>query len=474
MTNTSLPQNRLATSDERGNRIYLYPADVAGVFRNRRHALNVILVLFLITLPWIRIRGEQALLLDIIHGKFAIFGLRFWAHDAPMLLFVLGSAITILALVTAIWGRIWCGWACPQTVFVDGIFRRIERWVEGNHRQRKALDEEAFTFNKLKLKSIKWILFTLLSLVISHSFLAYFFGVEALEKMIRSSPIENPIAFLIMLSATLFILFDFGWFREQFCTLVCPYGRFQSVLMDENSLVVAYDQARGEPRGGLAANKSGACVDCFRCVQVCPTGIDIRRGVQLECIACTACIDACNDVMKKIKKAPDLIRYGNQAVSEGRPEVLVPIYKRVRVWAYFGLLTICLSGLSYAVSTRSPIEVDLLRAVDSPYQEIAGPNGTPMVVNHFKIDLRNQTFSDQSITIALPDDLEKAGTTIVLANHNPFLASGNSERTDLFIKFPKSLLQAGHANIALNIQASDIKSQEKNKMMEQVHLVGPY
>jgi cytochrome c oxidase accessory protein FixG len=260
--------DRLTTSDAEGRRLYVYPADSKGRFRTARSAVQVILLLVFLVLPWIRIGGHQAILLDIARRRFAIFGLSFWAHDAPMLFFVFGGAALTLAFVTAVWGRVWCGWACPQTVFIDGVFRRIERWIEGDHVVRRALDAQPWDTDKFFKKAVKWSLFSAVSLLLTHSFLAYFVGTDALEVMIRRPPAEHPASFAFMAAATAVILFDFGWFREQFCTVVCPYGRFQSILMDDRSLAVAYNVSR-----------DADCVKCFRCVRVCPTGIDIRHGL---------------------------------------------------------------------------------------------------------------------------------------------------------------------------------------------------
>ncbi|MGZ3696759.1 MAG: 4Fe-4S dicluster domain-containing protein, partial [Bdellovibrionota bacterium] len=250
MNSRELPSDRLATSDAEGNRIYLYPADVRGRYRTLRSAVSAVLLVIFLTLPWLRISGEQALLLDIPGRKFAILGLTFWAHDAPILVFVFGGTAILLAAVTAIWGRVWCGWACPQTVFVDAVFRRIERAIEGDSVKRRMLASAPLGWGKFAKRFAKWTLFAVCSLVISHSFLAYFVGTRKLAEMIARPPFENIPSFLFMLGTTLLVLFDFGWFREQFCTLVCPYGRFQSVLMDDRSKAVAYDAKRGEPRRG--------------------------------------------------------------------------------------------------------------------------------------------------------------------------------------------------------------------------------
>jgi cytochrome c oxidase accessory protein FixG len=475
MKTKDLPLDRLATTDRLGNRIYLYPTDVRGKWKTLRSRLSVFMIVIFLGLPWVRIRGHQAVLLDIPNRKFAVFGLTFWAHDAPILLFVVGGAVILLAFVTAIWGRIWCGWACPQTVFLEHVFRRIERWIEGDSLARRKLDQSPASLEKIVKKTLKWGCFTILALILSHSFLAYFVGTEKLASMMEQSPFQNPASFLVMAGVALAILFDLGWFREQFCTVVCPYGRFQSVLMDDQSTVVAYDVKRGEPRKGIESKNSptGDCVNCYRCVQVCPTGIDIRRGVQLECIACTACMDACDDVMARLKKPLGLIRYGNQSVTEGKIEVSVPWFKRPRTWVYLSLLFVCIGGLVHAVLYRAPIELMLIRAVDFPYQEIPGTRGQAQVLNHFKVDLRNQTFEEQEISFSISSHLQSQGVTIVTSNHKGKLAPGEPERADLFVQFPKTLLTKGRGSMEIQLEARSKLASEPNRSNWEVHLVGP-
>lgn len=452
-----LPLDRLATTDKKGSRIYLYPADVTGFFRTWRERLGSVLIFFFLGLPWVRLHNHQAFLLDIPNRRFIVFGVVFWAHEAPLLFLVLVGALLTLALVTAIWGRIWCGWACPQTVFIEHVFRKIERFVEGSARARREQDAAPLDSAKITKKAIKWSLFTLAALIISHSFIAYFVGTEHLAQMISASPLENPGAFIVMALVTGAVLFDFGWFREQFCTLLCPYGRFQSVLMDEASLAISYNQARGEPRRVAAAVPSGDCVNCYRCVQVCPTGIDIRRGLQMECIACTACVDACDAVMEKINRPKGLISYN---ASAAKHKIFRP-----RVLAYWGLLLACLVGLGVVLVNRSPLEQVIIRASGSPYSDGAQAKS---ISNHFKIELRNQSFDPQEIAFRLDPALEAAGYHVVVVNHAKYLAPGASERADLFIEFPVSTLVSGHRAIELVTQAKDLE------LRQEVSLVGPF
>ncbi|MCB0363621.1 MAG: cytochrome c oxidase accessory protein CcoG, partial [Bdellovibrionales bacterium] len=367
-------EDRLASLTSDGRRSYIYPAEVRGFFQRYRQIVQALLMVIFLVLPWISINGQQALLFNIPQRHFSIFGLTFMAHDTPLFFFVLALLTLGLAFVTSLWGRVWCGWTCPQTVFIESIFRRIERWIEGQHLAQRKLNEQPLNFTKLWKKSLKWFIFALASLVIAHSFLAYFVGTNELFHMVRQPPTENWTSFLIMSFISLLILFDFGWFREQFCIIACPYGRFQSVLMDQHTINICYDEKRGEPRKGLelGSNQSpGDCVNCYRCVQVCPTGVDIRRGVQLECIACTACIDACDEIMTKVKKPKGLIRYTSESALAGVPHKMF----RFRNFVYLFLILIVASGLVFATARRNPIQITLLRAKDIPYRVVPLDSG---------------------------------------------------------------------------------------------------
>ncbi|MBI3556272.1 MAG: cytochrome c oxidase accessory protein CcoG [Deltaproteobacteria bacterium] len=462
-----LPTDRLATSDQQGRRIYLYSAEVKGRFRTARTWTHSILILVFLLLPWMHVHGHQAILMNIMQRRFAIFGLTFWAHDAPMLVFLIGGAALTLGLVTAVWGRAWCGWACPQTVFIDSLFRVIERVVEGDHVARRKLDTGGWTFDKFYKKCLKWLLYSTFTLVVAHSFIAYFVGTDELSRMIRHSPAENPLSFSVMLAITGFILFDFGWFREQFCTMLCPYGRFQCLLMDEHSTLVTYDVRRGEPRKGLNSEGTpgGDCVNCYRCVQVCPTGIDIRRGTQLECIGCTACIDACDDVMTRLHKPRGLIRHASAVALQGGKSKII----RGRTIVYSLLLAGIIMGLITSIATRRPVEAAFIRATDTPYQEIKTSTGSSVIINHFKTDLSNQSFDGAVIDLLPTAEYANRGVEFVFAGRPLHIQAGQKAGAEFFIKFPKSLLVNGHTQIALNIM-----NGSAIVLTEELSLVGPY
>ncbi|RME14444.1 MAG: cytochrome c oxidase accessory protein CcoG [Bdellovibrio sp.] len=424
-----VPTDRLSTLDSKGGRIPLYPAMPRGRFRAYRTRVQVILILIFLGLPWIHIHGKQALLLDLPKREFTFFGLTLYAHDAPLIFFVLGILTLGLAFVTAVWGRVWCGWACPQTVFIDGVFRRIEKWVEGSHIKRRKLDQAPWTAQKVFKKTLKWTLFILTSLVLTHSFLAYFVGAERLIGMVTSSPKENWTSFLFILVTTGLVLFDFAWFREQFCIIVCPYGRFQSVLMTSRSLAVLYDEKRGEPRRGKDPHKQGDCVDCFKCVNVCPTGIDIRNGIQMECIACTSCIDACDEVMTKLKKPRGLIRYSSEAEMQGQPKT----YWRPRAFIYLTLILLMVVGLGVGLSRREAFNISIVRSHDLPYKKVANQKNT--YLNHFNLYIKNQTNKDTQLQVSL---LKAPSHVKLIFPFNPLpLKANENKKVPFFLEFQK-------------------------------------
>lgn len=461
MSDRDLPVDRLATTDSTGKRIYLFPADVRGRFKNSKFFVHSFLMLLFLVLPWVRIRGTQALLLDVAHRKFSIFGVLFWAHDAPLIGLILGTVALSIIAITAIWGRIWCGWACPQTVFIESVFRKVERFLIGDHIAQKLFSEAPWSLDKFSKTIAKWICFVVFSLIISHSFLAYFVGTDALAQMILSSPTENPGAFGVMLFVFTLVLFDFGWFREQFCIIACPYGRFQSVLMDDRSLAILYDQKRGEPRRGIAETKEkqGDCVNCYRCVAVCPTGIDIRRGVQLECIACTSCIDACDEIMDNLERPRGLIRY--DSIQKG---------KSIRGFLYFALLFAVMVALGFFVKTREPVSIDIVRALESPYRDTTEGR----VVNHFKVDIENQTFEHINVDVLTDSHLYSIPDVRFVFQAGQLRFEGGEHRHgDLFIEFPKKALTLGKGKLTIQFKGS--RSGYPDLIFKrEIPLVGPF
>lgn len=463
-----LPEHRLASTDEHGKRVMLFPADVQGRYKAWRNVLHSILLAVFLLLPWIKLNGHQALLLDITHRRFSIFGMTFWAHDIPMLIFVLGSVLVGISLLTAVAGRVWCGWGCPETVFTENVYRRIERWLEGNAVQRQRLQQQPWTFGKGILKATKWTLFTLVTLIITHSFMAYFVGIDDLAHWITRSPAEHPTAFTFMLFLSAILLFFFGWFREQFCIILCPYGRFQSVLMDENSLVVAYNNVKGEPRRGSVpeGESQGGCINCYRCVQACPTGIDIRRGVQMECIACTACIDACHEVMDHKKKEP-LIGYTTYAEIHGRK----PNHFRPRVMILSTVLVAILSGLGYVLLTRPEVKTTVFNARTTPYQILETRGQTVILANQFVLSASNYMFEDAVLQIK-PSNSNEA--EIISQLKEITIKGGEESKSSFFVKFPKHLLQNGKFKLTLEIRSRSHEPKWESVTLQEVTLIGPF
>lgn len=469
-----LHPNRLATTDAHGRRVFLFPADVAGRFRRYRTRVQFALIVFFLALPWMTVGGRQALLFDVVQRRFEIFGLSLRAHNAPLLFLVLATAAFGLFFATTLYGRVWCGWACPQTVFIDGVFRRIERWVEGPALERRALAAAPLTFHKLRKRSLKWSLYLLASFVVTHSFYAYFVGTDRLYEMMTRSPLENVPSFLFMLGLNAVILFDFVWFREQFCTIVCPYGRFQSVLMDRSSLAVTYDVTRGEPRATpqvkqlskMHGSKMGDCVNCYRCVQVCPTGIDIRRGLQMECIACTSCIDACDAVMTKIGKPTGLIRYDSAGGKRfGRRRFSA----RAAIYLVFSLASA--AALAGVLASLEPVSVQVLRAKGSPYsiQEVGGQT---IIINHLKLEISNQSGADAEVDLEFEEALP--GLSVILGQRPVFIENGRVAHVDAFVRFPKSILKNGILRREMVVHIKNKVTGEIVDVEREATLVGPF
>jgi len=465
-----LHKERLATTDEKGRRIYLYPEDVTGKWKTRRTFLYWCLILFYLVLPWTQINGKQTILLNIPAREFTFFGTTFLGHDAPIFVFILIGFVVLAAFVTSIWGRAWCGWACPQTVFIDALFRKIEKLVEGKSRQREALDKSPWTKEKIFKRSFKWFLFSIVSLHIAHSFLGYFVGTRELFWITMSPPEEHWGLFITMLICSGIILFDFGWFREQFCIIACPYGRFQSVFMDKQSYGVVYDVKRGEPRRGpeIQPSDEGDCINCYQCVKVCPTGIDIRRGTQLECIACTMCIDACDTIMRKVDKPEGLIRYDSEDGLEGKPQKKFSW----RSVIYLAVLLSLAIGFVTSLSVRQKLDIDFLRGSKSPYQEIKLMSGQSEIVNHYKINFKYQGKEKFRFYFEIENkDLRKE--IKIVTPFEPFILKNKMNSTNVFFRFDKTLLNKGSRKIKFKVLSGPSKEKAVEVYKRELSLVGP-
>ena len=462
---------RIHKLPEDGLRINHYPMAARGFFRKYRTLTQWLLIVVLFLLPLIKINGLPAILINLPDRRFTFFGLSFWGHDTPLLFFILAGFLLGLLFITAVWGRVWCGWACPQTIGIDGIFRRIETLVEGNYIARKKLQAAPFDKEKIRKKAIKWSLFFFISALVSHTFYAYFTGAGILASMALSSPSENLTTFYIVNATTLIILFNFGWFKEQLCTIICPYGRLQSVLMDEDSLVVAYDENRGEPRKGKKRSSGGGtgdCIDCYKCVVVCPTGIDIRRGIQMECIACTSCIDACDEVMRITKKPEGLIRYESENGLKGEKT----IFWKMKTSIYFGLTLLSLLGLFLYVINRSELDITVLRAHENPYQVLSTSEEETLIANHFTLNLKNQSSQEMEVDIIRTGEMENSEIEIIASTLPGIIPPGEAIKNHVFIKFSKSVLGKKRSRY-FKLQIIAKSESITKKYIKEISLVGP-
>ncbi|XOD68780.1 MAG: cytochrome c oxidase accessory protein CcoG [Flavobacteriales bacterium AspAUS03] len=384
-------RDHINTMDQAGIRKWVYPRKVNGHYYKKRTYLSWFLIAFFLSGPFITIHGDPFLKFDVLRREFFIFSFPFYPQD--FFLFTLGMIITLLfiTLFTVVYGRIFCGWICPQTIFLEMIFRKIEYAIEGDRGEQLHLDRQVWSVEKIRKKLLKWSIFALISFIMSHALFAYLIGADMLFKAIEEGPMEHNGIFLVIFINTGMIYFVYAWFREQACTLVCPYGRFQSVLIDQHTIAVTYDYKRGEATAGRAKFRKGEdrqtlgkgdCIDCGQCVAVCPTGIDIRHGTQLECVNCTACMDACDKIMDKIGTARGLIRYASEHyIATGQKDRF-----NGRMLAYTAVLIILISALGLLLMFRTPVEAKLLRIPGSGYTIQAD-----QIINPYEYTLINKT-----------------------------------------------------------------------------------
>ncbi len=375
-----------------GSRPFLHPADVSGRLSWWRRVAALVLLAVYVLLPWIPVRGYPAVFLDVMERRFHFFGVTLATQDLWLCFFLVSGVAFGLFYVTSLFGRVWCGWTCPYTVFLEHVYRRVERWVEGDASARRQLDAAPWSTAKMLKRGLKHGLFLLLSGLIAHVFLSYFVSIKQLYAWMQGPPSQHLFAFGVVLFLTGALYFAFSWFREQFCIILCPYGRLQSALTDDNTVVIGYDRKRGEPRGKAGTSGAGDCINCLRCVQVCPTGIDIRNGLQLECIGCAACVDACDGIMKKVGRPTGLVRYSSlNALNGGRTR-----YLRPRTIAYTVLAVLGLAAFGISLSTLKPIRVLARRIPGAPFFTSDG-----VVRNQFTLRLINKRHETSSCRLEL-------------------------------------------------------------------------
>lgn len=434
----------LPTLNEDGSRRWIRPKPSPGAFYTRRRILAYVLMVVFFGIPYVRVGGKPLVLLDVPRREFTIAGATFLPTDTLLLMLLMASILIAIFLLTALFGRVWCGWACPQTVYMEFLFRPIERFFEGGRSGSLELDRRGGRGQVNPRRLAKYATYGLLSLFLAHTFLAYFVGVDQLAVWVRRSPVEHPTSFAVMALTAAAIMLDFTWFREQTCLVACPYGRFQSVLLDKKSLIVAYDYNRGEPRAKGRARSAGAgdCIDCGACVLTCPTGIDIRDGLQMECIHCTQCADACDEIMRKVDRPTGLIRYSSRAALEAGRTTVRKL--RPRTVLYPAAFALAFGGFVATLATRRPADVTVLRGLGAPY--LIETDGR--IANQLRVKITNRSNAAQRYTIAV----DSIAPGAMIAPRNPLpVAAGETEVSDLFVTLPPAAFHDGERTVFVRI-----------------------
>lgn len=452
-----IPQERvLPTLNQDGTRRRIRLKLYEGPHHTRRRILGWGLIALFVGLPFVRISGEPAVLLNVAEREFVLGGRTFLATDGVLLMLLMLAIFVGIIFLTALLGRAWCGWGCPQTVYMEFLFRPIERLFEGDRNSQLRLDQKGGGARRI----LKNVTFAVLSVLVANVFLAYFVGTDMLLQWVTSAPSEHPGGFLVMGVTAGLVFFDFAYFREQMCTVICPYARLQAALLDKNSLIIGYDEKRGEPRHkGKYVPGVGDCIDCSACVVTCPTGIDIREGLQLECIACGQCIDACNTIMAKVDKPLGLIRYASQnSLDAKRTQLLRP-----RVLVYAVLLVGLVGALVLVGGERMGADVTVLRGIGAPFA-LQGD----LVRNQVRVKIENRRreaeIYDIAVLVGEGDALrntEELGI-VVVNPENPLEVPGNDRRTtSLFVSSGREAFQDGRIPIVVRVTSPDGTSRDE-------------
>ena len=450
-------RDSVATISKQGHRNYIFPKKPKGKLYNFRTFTSIIYLIVFFTLPFIKVNDEPLFMFNVLQRKFIFFGQIFWPQD--FFIFALGllTFIVFIILFTVVFGRIFCGWACPQTIFMEMVFRKIEYWLDGDYNAQRRLKEMPWNAYKIRKRITKMAVFYFVSFIIANFFLAYIVGMDEVLAMVKTGIPANLGTFISLLGFTTVFFFVYYWFREQVCIVVCPYGRLQGVLLDKKSMVVAYDYVRGEPRGKIKKIQNdpleenngqwdaGDCVDCAACVRVCPTGIDIRNGTQMECVNCSACIDACNDIMTKVGKPHGLIRYAS--------EENIAHSKKTRFnWrfgAYSFVLLLLTSALVFMLATREDVDARVLRTSGQMFQTL--PDGR--VSNLYNIKLANKTRKDIPVNVKL----ENIQGEVMVISKDLVVPKESYFQSPFIVKIARQLILKRKTPITLGIYQGDKK-----------------
>jgi cytochrome c oxidase accessory protein FixG len=453
-------RDHLATADKEGRRKWIYPRQQPGRFFRARTGLSWLLLAVMFGGPFITINGEPLMLMNIIERKFVILGQVFWPQDGIILAIGLLVFFTGIAIFTAAYGRLWCGWTCPQTVLMEMVFRKIEYAIEGDAHQQRALVKARWSRGKIAKKLAKHVIFFALSFIVGNTLLAYIIGTDGLFKIVTDNPRNHLTGLTFMLLFTGVFYLIFAQFREQACTFICPYGRLQSTLIDENSIVVAYDYKRGERRGLLRRGETaeqrrssglGDCIACQQCVTVCPTGIDIRNGTQMECVHCTACIDACDAVMTKIGRPRGLIRYASlNGIERGERLKITP-----RLITYTVILVALISLEAVLVFTRSDVQTTLLRAQGALFQQM--PDGH--FSNLYTVKVVNKTAREMLVELKLENI---RGELFVMGRDNIVVPPRQLAETSVLIELDHSVMQPAKTPLVVGVYSNGKRVETLN------------
>ncbi len=434
-------RNKISTVDTEGKRVWVLAKKPKGKFYNWRQLVGYFLLAFLFVVPFIKVNGEPLLLFNILERKFVIFGAIFWPQDSYLFALMMLSFMVFIVLFTVVFGRIWCGWACPQTVFMELVFRRIEWLIEGNPTKQRQKAAKGWTIDKILRRALKLGIFWLVSFLVANFLLAFIIGIDEVIKIAKEPISEHFTGFVVILIFTTFFFWLFAWFREQACVVMCPYGRIQGVLLDAKSMTVAYDYLRGEPRKGSTEKdeKEGDCTNCKQCIAVCPTNIDIRNGTQLECVNCTACIDACDATMDKIGKPHGLIRYASEEnISKGEKFKF-----NTRIKAYSAVLLALFTFFIVLLVTRGSIEATILRTPNTLFQK--QPDGT--ISNLYNIKVVNKTRND----IPLKLKLKSPKGEIQMAAGELMVKAKETTESVFFVKLDPKIVNSDYIEITFGV-----------------------
>ncbi len=447
-------RDSIATVTEEGKRAWIYPKKPSGRYYEYRKWVSYVLLAFLFSAPFIKVNGNQFLLFNVLERRFNIFGFPFWPQDFHLVVISMITGVVFVALFTVGFGRLFCGWMCPQTIFMEMVFRRIEYWIDGDRGAQIRLQKAPWNSKKIRKRLLKWSVFFIISFLIANVFLAYLIGSDKLLRYISDGPMAHLGTMVPLLIFTSVFYFVFAWFREQVCIIACPYGRLQGVLLDEKSIVVAYDHKRGESENGRKKFRKGEdrnalgfgdCIDCFQCVHVCPTGIDIRNGTQLECVNCTACIDECDHIMERINRPKGLIRYASEQEISDKKKFRFT----ARMKGYAAVLTILVGLLVGMLFLRNDLEANIYRLPGQLYERKADN----IISNVFTYKLVNKTTKDiENVRFKLLSHKGQIRMVAVDAFHVP--AQDLAEGT-LFIEINNSALTGNKDNLKIGVYSGN-------------------